>query len=113
MRTLCRFVRVVVVVVVVARAFLFLPRASAAVADSRILVHVPRPLPLADAAPLFWGGLRPSRPQAIRNRVLMAESGASEQPIGDMTISEALEKAKEQAQSGGLFSFGRRRGEEG
>ena len=45
--------------------------------------------------------------------MLMAESGASEQPIGDMTISEALEKAKEQAQSGGLFSFGRRRGEEG
>ena len=49
-------------------------------------------------------------PKAIRNRVLMTESGATDQPIGDMTISEALEKAKEQAQSGGLFSFGRRRG---
>ena len=53
-------------------------------------------------------------PKCIRNRVLMSESGASDQPIGDMTISEALEKAKEQAQSGGLFSFGRRsRGDEG
>eukprot|EP00937_MAST-01D_sp_MAST-1D-sp2_P003720 g3720.t1 len=51
-------------------------------------------------------------PKAIRNRVLMTESGATDQPIGDMTISEALEKAKEQAQAGGLFSFGRRRGGE-
>ena len=48
-------------------------------------------------------------PKAIKNRVLMMDASASDPALGDMTISEAFEKAKQQANSGGWLSgWGRR-----
>jgi hypothetical protein len=46
--------------------------------------------------------------KCIKNRVLMQDTNSSDPNIGDMTISEAFEKAKEQASTPGFWSFGRK-----
>lgn len=44
--------------------------------------------------------------KAVRNRVLMKGATAeNDTAVGDMTIAEAVEKAKEQASKGGFFSM--------
>lgn len=51
--------------------------------------------------------------KAIKNRVLMQDTNSSDPNIGDMTISEAFEKAKEQASTPGFWSFGRKSNNDG